>query len=104
MNKTEAKYALHLEQLKAAGLIQWFEFEAHKIRLADGTFYEPDFSILTQDGFLEEHEVKAYWKTIDGPHWEDDARVKIKVAAEHWPATFKGVHQHPSGEWKFEVF
>lgn len=104
MNKTEARYADYLEQLRISGLIQWWGFEVHKIRLADGTFYEPDFSVVSQDGSMEEHEVKAYWKKLDGPAWEDDARVKVKVAAEHWPAVFKGVHQRPDGEWRMEIF
>lgn len=105
MNKTEALYEAEvLRPMLWSGLIQWYEFEAHKIRLADNTFYEPDFTVVAQDGTLEEHEVKAYWKSKDGPAWEDDARVKIKVAAETWPAAFKGVHRRPDGEWHVEIF
>ena len=67
----------------------------NKIRLADATYYCPDFSVVLADGSLEEHEVKAWWKSRNGPAWEDDARVKVKVAAETWPARFVGVCRRP---------
>jgi hypothetical protein len=73
MNKTEAEYAGRLEIKKRAGEILDYRFEHLKIRLADKTFYTPDFVVYAPDG-MEFHEVKG--------HWEDDARVKIKVAAE----------------------
>jgi hypothetical protein len=77
MNKTETTYATHLETLKRSGSIQDYAFEALKLRLADKTFYTPDFLVLTQDWTVELHEIKG--------HWEDDARVKIKVAAKQFP-------------------
>jgi hypothetical protein len=43
MNKTEAAYAGHLELQRRAGDVEWFKFEALKFRLADNTFYTPDF-------------------------------------------------------------
>lgn len=114
MNKTEAAYAAHLEGLRHAGAIQWWGFEVFKIRLADATFYTPDFLVIAQDGTLEVHEVKACWrpkwgadgqlKRKGGAGWEEDARVKVKVAAEHFPAVFKGVHQDPGGNWQAEIF
>ena len=83
MNKTEQAYAAHLELLKAAGEVLWYRFEGLKLRLADNTFYTPDFAVLTRELVLECHEVKGYW--------QDDARVKIKVAAEMYPFRFKAV-------------
>lgn len=80
MNKTEAEYARFLELRKAAGEIAWFAFEGVKLRLADKTFYTPDFAVMRADGLIEMHEVKG--------HWMDDARVKIKVAAEQFPFRF----------------
>lgn len=76
MNKTEAKYALRLDLLQKAGQILSYRFEALKFRLADRTFYTPDFLVVTPDQ-IELHEVKGYW--------EDDARTKIKVVAEMYP-------------------
>lgn len=74
MNKTEASYSAYLEGLRRSGDIVWFRFEPLKLRIAKATFYEPDFLVMRADGTLEFHEVKG--------RWEDDARVKIKVAAE----------------------
>lgn len=83
MNKSEANYAKHLELRKQAGEIVWYAFEGMKYRLADDTFYTPDFAVLRADGLLEMHEFKG--------HWQDDARVKIKVAASLYPVVFIGV-------------
>ena len=80
MNKTEAAYAAHLEQLKATGLVAWFKFEGVKLRLADNTFYSPDFAVMLADGQMEMHEVKGFMT--------DDANVKIKVAADMYPFRF----------------
>lgn len=99
MNKTEAEYADHLELLKSAGEIQWYAFEAMKFRLADNTFYTPDFIILCADAQLEAHEVKGYWT--------DDARVKTKVAAAMHPLQFIAVKKKSKkagGGWDFERF
>lgn len=83
MNKTEAAYAVVLEVRKHAGEIVWYKFEGIKFRLADNTFYTPDFAIMMADGLIEIHEVKG--------HWQDDARVKIKVAADAYPFKFIAV-------------
>ena len=81
MNKSEAAYAAHLEALKSEGEVLWFRFEGLKLRLADNTFYTPDFAVLARDGVLECHELKGFWR--------DDARAKIKIAAEMYPFRFK---------------
>lgn len=83
MNKTEEAYARHLEGLKATGDVAWYLFEAVKLRLADNCFYSPDFAVMRADGMIEMHEVKGYWA--------DDARVKIKVAAERFPFRFVAI-------------
>ena len=83
MNKAEQAYAAHLELLKAAGEVLWYRFEGLKLRLADNTFYTPDFAVLAADMVMECHEVKGFW--------QDDARVKIKVAAELYPFRFKAL-------------
>lgn len=99
MNKTEAAYAVLLEQLKVAGRIQWYRFEGLKLRLADKTFYTPDFAVMRDDGTMECHECKGFW--------QDDARVKIKVAAEMYPFRFMAAKQRAKkhgGGWEYEVF
>lgn len=95
MNKSEAKYAKHLELRKQAGEILWYAFEGMKFRLANNTFYTPDFAVLRSNGLLEMHEYKG--------RWMDDARVKIKVAAELYPVVFIGV-QKDGNSFKYENF
>lgn len=87
MNNTEAEYARVLEADKAAGLVAWWAFEPFKFRLADNTFYTPDFGVMLANGELQAHEVKG--------HWTDDARVKIKVAASLFPIQFYALRKQP---------
>lgn len=99
MNKTEAAYAAHLALLKAAGEVAWFRFEGIKLRLADNTFYSPDFAVMAADGVLEMHEVKGFW--------QDDARVKVKVAADQYPFRFLAIKANAKkhgGGWAREDF
>jgi hypothetical protein len=99
MNKTEAAYAALLEAQKAAGEVAWYKFEAIKLRLADNTFYTPDFAVMLCSGHLEMHEVKGFWA--------DDARVKIKVAADMHPFRFVAIRpkaKKDGGGWAVEEF
>jgi len=102
MNRTEAAYASHLEFLKKAGEIRAWAFEALKLRLADRTWYSVDFLVQLEDDTLEGHELKGTAKTKAGnPRelWEEDARVKFKVAAEIHPwLTFRSVRKAAAGE------
>lgn len=82
-NKTEQAYEAHLEQRRIAGEIVWYKFEAMKFRLADNTFYTPDFIVMDRSGFLEAHEVKGSRRIF-----MDDAKVKIKVACDMYPVSF----------------
>lgn len=99
MNNTEAAYDAHLGLLQAAGEIQWRRFEGLKLRLADNTFYTPDFAVMAADGVIECHEVKGYWM--------DDARAKIKIAADQYPfrfMAFKAKAKKDGGGWSREEF
>lgn len=77
MNKTEKAYADYLEIKKKAGEVRAYYYEKVKLRLADRTYYTPDFMVIDKDGFIEFHEVKGFLR--------DDALVKYKVAAEQFP-------------------
>ena len=99
MNKTEEAYARFLDTLIACQDVLWWKFEGVKLRLADNTFYSPDFVVMRSDGALECHEVKGFW--------QDDARVKIKVAADLYPIQFIAVQalaKSKGGGWKVERF
>ena len=99
MNGLEKRYAAHLDVRKTVGEIVDWKFEPLKLKLARATFWTPDFMVKMPDGRIELHEAKG--------HWEDDARVKIKWAAQDFGAWFqivaarwdKGVK-----DWKFEEF
>ncbi|NTU50290.1 MAG: DUF1064 domain-containing protein [Desulfobulbaceae bacterium] len=80
MNKTEQAFDDRLKMLQHAGEVLWYRFEGLKLRLADNTFYTPDFAVMCSDGVMECHEVKG--------RWEDDARAKIKIAASMYPFRF----------------
>lgn len=99
LNKTEAAYDQHLAVLQHAGQILWRRFEGLKLRLADNTFYTPDFAVMAADGVIECHEVKGYW--------QDDARAKIKIAADQYPFRFiaiKARAKKEGGGWEMEAF
>ena len=99
MNKTEEGYALELELARQAGTVAWWAFECWKFRLADNTFYSPDFAVMAADGVLEMHEVKGFW--------QDDARVKVKVAADQYPFRFLAIKANAKkhgGGWAREDF
>ena len=99
MNQTEAAYAQTLELRKRAGELVWFRFEGLKFRLADNTFYTPDFAVMRSNGEMECHEVKG--------RWTDDARVKIKVVADQYPFRFLAVRKQTKkngGGWDVEEF
>ncbi len=99
MNKTEAEYALELERMKQAGEVLWYKFEGVKLRLADNTFYTPDFAVMLADGHLQMHEVKGFW--------QEDGRVKIKVAADMYPFAFIAltkIAKNKGGGWAKEFF
>jgi L-asparaginase II len=99
MNKTEAAYDKALADRKHAGEIAWYRFEGVKLRLADNTFYTPDFAVMLADGAMECHEVKGFW--------QDDARAKIKIAADQYPFRFVAVKaktKKDGGGWAVEEF
>ena len=97
MNRTEARYTAHLNGLIHAGRVVAWAYESIKFKLADRTFYTPDFFVIMADGGIEIHEVKG--------HWEDDARVKIKAAARMNPwFRFRAVKAARGGRWAYESF
>ena len=96
-SSTEAQYEQVLAARLACGEIAWYRYEGVKLRLADATFYTPDYVVMLADSTMEVHEVKGFWR--------DDARVKIKVAAEMYPFRFIAVSQRPKrdgGGWEIE--
>ncbi len=96
MNKLEAAYAQQLEWRKRAGELLWYAYEGIKFKLAPATFYTPDFAVMMADGELQIHEVKGFW--------EEDARVKIKIAAQLFPIRFIAIRKSSKEGWVTEEF
>ncbi len=99
MNKTATACAATLEARRHAGEVAWFKLEGIKLRLADNTFYTPDFAVMLANGALEMHEVKGFWT--------DDGRAKIKIAADLYPLRFLEIRAKPKkdgGGWNIEDF
>jgi hypothetical protein len=96
MTKLEERYSERLELLKETGEILRWDYEPAKLRLAKGTWYTPDFRVITKNNYIEYHETKGFWRST--------GRVKIKVAAEvHDCYKFVAV-QWKNKAWEFEYF
>lgn len=49
MNKLEGQYGAYLDILKHAGDVLWWRYAPMRLRLADGSYYKPDFGVLTRE-------------------------------------------------------
>lgn len=98
MNKTETRYAVHLEAERLAGRVLWWKFEGIKLRLATNTFLTVDFAVMVASGVLEMRDVKGGADVV-----MDDARAKLKIAADIYPLVFKVVMPRKGGGWNEEV-
>jgi hypothetical protein len=100
MNGLEAAYAREvLEPLKLAGEIADYWFERLTLKLADDCRYTPDFVVQLASGEIECREVKGFW--------QEDALIKIKVAATLFPFRFVAIQRLPKkegGGWKEREF
>jgi len=97
-NGLEKKYIVYLEQRRICGEITTWKFEAIKLKLAKATFFNVDFLVVMPDRTIELHETKGFM--------EDDANVKLKVAAEMFPE-FKFVlvkWNKNAKDWSFKVY
>lgn len=97
MNSLEKRYSDYLCTLQLAGEIHSFSFERHNLKLADKTYYKPDFEVMLMDGTIEFHETKGFMR--------DDANVKIKVAAQQFPQyVFRLVQWDRKIGWKINPY
>jgi hypothetical protein len=96
MNKTERMYSELLELQYRSGDIQWYKFEAMKFKIAPQCWFKVDFMVLTKEGELQAHEVKAYVIT-------DDSLVKIKACAAMFPFKFF-IKRLVKGNWETREF
>ena len=94
MNKTERRYADYLEACRMGREFIWWGYACMKFRLADDTWYTPDFIVIPRLSILEVHEVK-------GGFIREDSKIKFKVCKELYSKV--GVWrmmQWKGGEWR----
>lgn len=100
MNTNEQKYAEHLQRLKDGGTVLDYQFEKITFKLAPRTTLTVDFLVVRSDLTLEFHEVKGGKKT-GKYHVEEDAWVKLKLAAAQFPwLKILVVWHHKDYGWK----
>jgi hypothetical protein len=98
-NKTEAAYEQYLELRRRAGEVLWYRFEGMTFKLAADCRFTPDFVVMLANGELECHEVKGIWR--------DDAKVKMRLAAEIFPFRFIAIYaktKKDGGGWEIQEF
>ena len=92
MNKMERHWAVIL---RMDASVRRAEFEGVRLRLADGTYYTPDFFVVKDSGYIEFHETKG--------HMREAARVRLRVAANLYPEFTFVLITKPKGMWQIEV-
>lgn len=81
-SKLERDYARYLDSCKTAGEIWDWMYHPWRLRLAEGTYYTPDFLVVIPGGLIELHETKGFMR--------EAARVRLNVAADKFKyITFK---------------
>lgn len=94
-NQTEQRYEDEvLKPSMIAGEILWYRFEGIKLRLADNTFLTVDYAVLPASGILTMVDVKGSAAIV-----EEDARVKMRVAADAYPFAFQLAFPAKGGGW-----
>jgi hypothetical protein len=105
MNRTEQAYAARLEGMRISGEVEWYKFGAVTFKLAEDTRLTCDFCVMLPDLTIEFVDTKGRTKDkVKGgykPWIEDDAKLKMKVAAEMFPFRFAVVWPDPTkpGGW-----
>lgn len=96
MNKLEQAWAAELDRRQCTGTVVWWGFELWKFRLADRTWYTPDFVGMLDTGQLVIWETKGWM--------EEDANVKLKVTSDlYWMFPVYLVKQTKAGLIATEV-
>lgn len=99
LSRLSTKAGHNITALAITGVLAW-AFESVKLRLANGTFYTPDFLVNVErcPMHLQLHEVK-------GPHAEEDAKIKFKMAAAKFHAFYVFCYITQSGgRWNVEHY
>lgn len=96
MNKTEKGRAIQLEAMKRSGAIADWWFEGMTLKLAHDLRWTPDFLIQENDGALRVEDTKG--------HLREDAHIKMKLAAKHFPFPITVLYKDGPNGWKTEAY
>jgi hypothetical protein len=108
MNRHEKEFSIILESGKRIGEISWWGYEAIKLRLADRTWYTPDFFVIPThlEFFVIPTHLEAGLRVSDSPKFieikgfkRDDAMVKFKCAREMFPWASFEMWSREGGSW-----
>lgn len=92
-NKTERRFEIErLDPWKRDGAIYDYQFEAVKLRLANGVSYTPDYLVSVAHDMPQFFEVK-------GGYMREDASIKLKVAAAQYECFEFYLAQYKGGAW-----
>ena len=92
---TERQYTEYLELLRRTGeIVNWF-YEDSKWKLADGTYYIPDFMVVYKDKIVFV-EIKGYTKGRFG----EKGVLKFKWCAERYKMFYWRLVQKNKGNWE----
>jgi len=89
MNKLESAFSGWLEHERLAGCILRWDFEPEKLRLADRTYYTPDFRVVNHDGQIIMYE--GYAATIHRT---------MRRGGKQWLATVEWIETR---SWKYQI-
>ena len=92
MNKWEAEFDEKCRCDFFNNNILWWGYEQIKFRLADATFYTPDFVVIGLNWRMRAIEIKGFLR--------DDAAVKFKVAKERFPWVEFEMVRKVKGAWE----
>ena len=97
MNKTEARFAVMLNQLKHSGEIVEWKYADVQFQLGEfRCWYRPDFRVIEIDGTI------TFIETKGGYIW-DDSKVKFKAAARQYPEFNWAMYQEKKGKWSTQI-
>jgi len=94
MNGMELEFYNMLDLRRRAGEFSHVYFEQITLKLAADLRYTPDFAVYTAAGLLVFYETKGFFR--------DDARVKVKMAAEVFPMHTFYLARKFRGAWDYE--
>lgn len=101
-NRTEQRFADGLEFMKTdIKSIRDYDFTPEKFRMADRTFYHPDFRVTLHSGlniFIEVKVAKDNGEIL----WTDDGAVKCKTLPELHPIVLYLAVYHGKSGWVIE--